>query len=462
MPMAQHTHLPRALRDRETQGGQKCQTVWSAVRAGAVAAARWVALGCVTTGMAAAASAAPQAAWVLPAGQETAVLGALGDETPLAGCRRQDVRIAATAIEVVWRCADGLQHSRLVYSRESPAGVALAADSTVTAALREALAARLAAAPVAVQWQMPAAAVQPSGGAAAPAAASLPSTATRVAAPLAAAATPATGHGWPAAVEQLYNETEALLRNGRTWTRLDALRAAAAQVPDSLILGRLVVAAAERVGQPDGPAWVDGLLAQSDSQRADPVLQFVAGVAVHYRGHTRGTSLQAKQADYRHCIARLERVRDTYAHNARLWLYLAVSYLRTGQHLAAREAIDRSVAADAGSDADVYYCRAEVWHRVDTRRALADIARYQQLMASNRARGAWSAPGKEERVARMRAVLQDVVDGRAQLPPPDQDLFDPLLQLELREPPSPWPKVVGAMALLAGVAAAVMRRRRSR
>lgn len=390
-------------------------------------------------------------AWVLPPGQEQAVLGILGGGAPLGGCVVDDVGIRASSIEVRWRCPTGTQQARLVRSTVLASGVQLADDATLTAPLRQALGDRLSAAAAQVVWS--------AGGTASPAAAPADVAHAATEARANAGAAPQ-GNGWPAEVEALYHETEALLREGRTWTRLDALRGAAARVPDSLILGRLVVAAAERVGQPDGPTWVDRMLAESDAHRDDPVLQFVAGVSVHYRGHTRGTTLAAKRADYRDCIARLERVRTVYAHNARLWLYLAVSYLRTGQDAKARDAIDRSVAADAGSDADVYYCRAEVWHRSDPRRALADIGRYQQLMASNRARGAWSAPGKEERVARMRAVLQDVVDGRGRLPPADQDLFDPLLQPRIHDPPSHWPRLAALAVAAAGLLAVVAWRRR--
>ncbi len=394
-------------------------------------------------------AATANAEWVLPAGQEATVRSLLGQGAPVAGCTLERAEIAATAVVSHWRCAEvAAEVAAVVTLRRDPAaagGVAVDAPAA-PAALRDALQKAAADQGSALKW-----AEQAPAPAAATATQPEPK---RLAHP-----------DWPAGVEALYDETELMMRDGQTWQRIDRLMEAARQEPDSLVLGRLVVAAAERVGQADGPAWVDDLLARSDAQPLDTVLQFTAGVAVHYRGHTRGATLAAKRADYERAIVRLERVKQKYDHNARLWLYLAVSYLRTGRQPEARQAIDRAVAVDPGSDADVYYCRAEVWHRADPKRALADIERYQSQMKLNRAAGAWSGPGKEERVEAMRQYIQRVVDGKAQLPSAQEDLFDPLRPAAAREAmepqPSPWLLWGGGLALVALVLAVFGWRRRN-
>jgi len=182
------------------------------------------------------------------------------------------------------------------------------------------------------------------------------------------------------------------------------------------------------VSQPDGIAWVDERMRQADAHPEDLISQFVTGVAVHYRGHGRGESREAKVADYERALHFLERVKDAYASSPRLWIYLAVSYLRTGRQAEAEAAIENAVAHDDGGDADIYYCRAEVWHRKDPRKALADIERYQATMRRNKAGGAWAAPEKEGRVEAMRQTVARVASGEASWNQGEGefDLFDPV------------------------------------
>jgi len=199
--------------------------------------------------------------------------------------------------------------------------------------------------------------------------------------------------------------------------------------PHGLLVGRLVVAAARLAHGPKGNARVDRLLRDADDNRDDKLKQFLAGVAVHYRGHGQATTRAAKRADYERAIRYLQRARPDLDHAPRLWIYLSVSYLRTGKQEAAEDAIDRAAKADGGEDADVYYCAAEVYHRKDPARAIKDIDRYLAIMKDNLAKGAYSAPEKEAGVRRMRDRLLAAVDGKQPLS--DEELFDPIAETSL-------------------------------
>lgn len=195
--------------------------------------------------------------------------------------------------------------------------------------------------------------------------------------------------------------------------------------PHSLLIGRLVVAAARIAHGPEGPGRVDQLLADADKAPNDAIANFIAGVAAHYRGHGHGTSREAKSADYKRTIKHLERAKGELGHAPRLWIYLAISYHRTNQQELAKKAIAQAENAEKGEDADVYYCRAEVYHAEDPKRALSGINKYLEIMAANHAKGAYTAPHKEAAVIRMKAHLEEVVAGKAK--PMGFELFDPVV-----------------------------------
>lgn len=226
----------------------------------------------------------------------------------------------------------------------------------------------------------------------------------------------------------VYAETAQLMRDaevpGNAQRMFDLLVPVVREQRHPLLIGRLVVASAAIASSGGGERRVDVLIAHARRPQADDVDRFVAGVAAHYRGHLRGATQDAKKADYRRTIEFLEPLRVAFADAPRLWIYLAVSYARTGRHAEAADAIEKAVAADSGGDADVYYCRAEVWHRRDPARAVADIDRYIAIMARNKTHGAWSATGKEQRVREMRAELAAVASGTAQASA--VELFDPV------------------------------------
>ena len=234
--------------------------------------------------------------------------------------------------------------------------------------------------------------------------------------------------GMSASAARAYAKTDAMIRRleqpGVAESMLKLLVPVVRKQRHPLLVGRLVVAAAAVASGERGRERVDQLLADAVERPDDVVANFVAGGAVHYRGHVRATSRAEKSDNYRLAIRHLEPLREELKTAPRLWIYLAVSYLRTGRQADAEAAIERAIAADSGSDADVYYCRAEVHHRADPRAAMADIDRYIAIMSRNVQHGAWSAPEKEKKVLQMRAHLAAVAAGTAE--PSGLELFDPI------------------------------------
>ena len=255
---------------------------------------------------------------------------------------------------------------------------------------------------------------------------------------------------------EVYAQTGQMMRRmqepGVAVEMLDALVPVVRQHRHPLLVGRLVVAAAAVASSGEGRTRVDKLIAAAGEAPDDDIAAFVAGVAVHYRGHVRGASRATKSADYKRAITLLEPLKARLAASPRLWIYLAVSYLRTGRQAEAEDAIAHAVEVDSGGDADVYYCRAEVYHRKDPARALADINTYVSTMQHNRAHGAWSAPGKEQLVLQMREHFAAVAAGTSE--PGGVELFDPV-----RDPAPPPPNrllefawwIVGGAALIVAV-----------
>ena len=114
-----------------------------------------------------------------------------------------------------------------------------------------------------------------------------------------------------------------------------------------------------------------------------------------------------------------------------------------------------AVKTDIGSDADVFYSQAEIFHRTDPKRALKQLEQYRQLMRDNHARGGFSAPEKDARVGEMIARLRQAVAGQGV--PEDERLFDPV---KLSHGFPTWLALV--LAVLAGVAVGLVAIRLSR
>ncbi len=245
---------------------------------------------------------------------------------------------------------------------------------------------------------------------------------------------------------EIYAQTDVMMRQvgdeiGDKMMKL--LLPIARKEPHPLLIGRLVVAAARTAHGEQGIKRVDEMLAAAEANPDNALAQFIAGVAAHYRGHGHGKDRQAKSADYERTIKYLRRAEPTLGHAPRLWIYLAVSYVRTGQQQKAEDAIEQAKRAEKGEDADVHYCSAEVHHRTNPKKALEDIDRYIAIMAENRKKGAYTAPQKETAVLRMRAHLQQVIAGEAE--PAGLELFDPVAQASMV--PRGWGKWLLALIL---------------
>jgi len=228
-----------------------------------------------------------------------------------------------------------------------------------------------------------------------------------------------------AEAKALYDQTTPWMFEERYDDIYQAMFALARREPNGAVLGRLVFACAGLASDPKGGiARVDALLADADAHPDDPLKQFAAGVAVHYRGHQRALTAADKVRDYHLAGRHLEPGRDVYAHVSRLWLYLGISYYRTGRQAEAEAAIARAAQVDEGGDADIYYSRAEILHQVDLDAALKDLTRYQALMKEQLARGAYSAPHKEGRVQGMLDHLRRAK--RGEIPADASAWFDPV------------------------------------
>lgn len=259
----------------------------------------------------------------------------------------------------------------------------------------------------------------------------------------------------------VYAETELLMRQMGDHVGeqlMTMLLPLAREEPHSLLVGRLVVAAARIAHGPRGPGRVDELIALANAKPDDALANFIAGVAAHYRGHGHGQSRDAKSAEYELTIKHLLRAEKELGHAPRLWIYLAVSYYRTGRQTEAENAISRAETAEKGEDADVYYCSAEVYHQKAPAKALADIGKYIAIMNDNRKKGAYTAPHKEAAVKRMRTHLGKVIAGTEQ--PRGLELFDPVVTTPvLPRGMGVW--LLAALLLLAPGLVVVLLKRRS-
>ncbi|HAN31600.1 MAG TPA: hypothetical protein DCQ06_08400 [Myxococcales bacterium] len=221
-----------------------------------------------------------------------------------------------------------------------------------------------------------------------------------------------------------YQDSMRYVRSNDAIGLLTSMRKLARQDPHPLVIGRLVRGCANVAEGPDAHERVDALLQDADQNEDDPLRQLIAGVAVHYRGHHTGKRVDSKKADYRRALHYLGRTQGRFRHAARYWLYTAVSHYRLGSQAQAEEAIAMAVKTDIGSDADVFYSQAEIFHRTEPKRALKHLKQYRQLMKDNHARGGFSAPEKDARVGEMIARVEQAVAGK--LVPANERIFDPV------------------------------------
>lgn len=387
---------------------------------------------------------------VLPPEQETAVQAMLGAGGPVSDCQLQDARIERDVIQANYQCAAAenppltvkttWRHAAKAQPGDAMGGSWALSLQPAHPGLRDALITRAVAEGAKVLWQVPATEL-------ANAPTPLQGEAAAMRRPLSAEA------------QKAYDATHRLIEEGKADACIELLLPVVRADPHPLLMGRLVVASAGLASMGDGIARVDLLVAAADAHPDDSLAQFLGGVAVHYRGHLRAGSVEEKRRDYTTALRLLQRVAKEYADSPRLWIYTAVSHLRLGHQADAEQAIELAVRHDDGSDADVYYCRAEVWHRKDPAKALQDIARYQQIMVVNKEKGAFLNAKKEKRVEDMRQVIAKAHAEKHPLT--GEDLFDPILGAPPLQDKPMWPKVIAGTAALVLAARLWLRRRKS-
>lgn len=200
----------------------------------------------------------------------------------------------------------------------------------------------------------------------------------------------------------------------------------------------------------------------ADDAPTDPLKQFLAGVALHYYGHRGAQTREEKHKYYRDAIPYLERARVAFPNEARVFIYLAVSHFRLGHQKEAEEAIERAVVLGE-HDADAYYCRGEVFQRVNLPRAIEDVKKYIAVTEPvAREMPGFVSPEKQKRVAEMLRHLEAFQAG-TETP---TDLFDPLPDRHAEN--EPWGResdltgpILGGLAVLAaGVGFWLWRRKR--
>jgi len=191
--------------------------------------------------------------------------------------------------------------------------------------------------------------------------------------------------------------------------------------PDHGVMGMVVASLASTAPE---RATVDRLAAEADKKQDDPLAQFVAGVAAHYCGHLRAPTREAKAELYRMTIKYLSRARPRFDGEPRLYVYLGVSNFRLGNQAEAEKLIEQATPL-ATNDPDVYYCRAEIFQRVNTARSVEDIKRYLDMVGKLHAQGVPINDAKQARVERMLQSLTAVAQGKMEAPK-DDELFDPL------------------------------------
>lgn len=168
-------------------------------------------------------------------------------------------------------------------------------------------------------------------------------------------------------------------------------------------------------------AEVAEYVAAAEAAPDDLLRQYVAGVAAHYSSHYIAKTVEEKRRLYETCIRFLDKTRPTLDFEPRVFIYLAVSHYRLGNQVEAEALIDKAVAI-AEHDPDAYYCRAEIFHRTEVERSLADLEMYLVMTRKFAKAGGWAADEKIQRVETMRDYLKRVQAGEDTL----TEIFDPL------------------------------------
>ena len=115
------------------------------------------------------------------------------------------------------------------------------------------------------------------------------------------------------------------------------------------------------------PGALEEQVALADADPDDLLLQFEAGVMLHYH------------RDYDESTEYLHRARDRWSDDPRILLYIAMNSYRAGHYEQAREEIDYAVERSSHVDADLYYCTAVIYRNTDLDFAIQNLERYIPL-----------------------------------------------------------------------------------
>ena len=346
---------------------------------------------------------------VIPPGEERHLTDLLGGSDRIAGCAVDSATVERTSVRVHYLCGTDpaidieLHHpSDGANALATTERFAIVPRGTVPAAFGEALVARIRERESAFHWIS---AEAPGLGVPSDAPSTVPSDTSALS---------------PEQSER-YLQGVRLIRANRNREAFDIFYPLSREVPGHGVLGMLVSTVATSLAD---RASVDRLTQVADANPADTLAQFVAGVSVHYHGHHDGRSLAEKRAAYARAITYLNRTLPTYSFEPRVFLYLAISHFRLGHQAEAQRLIEQAIPL-ATNDPDVFYCRGEIYQRVDVHRAIGDIQHYLEMVDQLHRQGVPINQAKHQRVQRMLASLQAVAHGTATLPP-DDALFDPI------------------------------------
>lgn len=407
----------------------------------------------VVLGVPAVGSADEPPSFVFPAGREEILGRMLGRGEALPdGCRLGGIRIDARSARAEYACSAGRTAVlELVHPSASTSAVAITPQfaivdrgSGAAAALVQAIESRVRREMASWTWQTAGAAATPE----------VPPPPPQPVAPAEPEFTPDQ--------QAAYDAAERLLKDGRAQEAFDRLKELARTNPSPSVLGLLVASAAAITDRPE--KW-EAAVADAEGNPTDPLANFIAGVSLHYFAHNWAYSRAEKTGYYSRAIQYLKRSLPAYEASPRVWIYLSVSYFRTGRQAEAEEAIEKAIAAAGQTrDADAWYCRGEIRHVKDPAGAVADLETYQRMMGENADQGAIHSASKDQRVQRMKERLERMAKG---LEPPDEDdMFDPPAGRgsALLRRYATWIQVGGTLLLVAGVVALALwlRRRKAR
>lgn len=389
--------------------------------------------------------AAQDEAWVIPPGQDGVVLQMIGRE--VAGCTASNISVAADHVAVTFSCEGVERPLRLVHRDAAEEGArrtenfGIAGDAPE--ALLDALVRQISEHEADFRW------VRPTEG---------------------ERTFPTLGPGEVPSGPQGSSEREAAYAAGLELYRaedydaaLEAYMELAHEDPHGGVLGMVVASLAS--GHPSR-LRVDDLAQAADASDGDEahraLANFMAGVGAHYYAHQSGRDEAEKRRYYERAIEYLERIRPVYDFEPRLFIYLAVSHFRLGEQAPAEALIEQAV--ELGSeDPDAFYCRAEIFQRVNIERSIEDLERYLEMTDALRDRGAVGSDEKRQRVREMLEHLRAVQRGERD----PTELFDPIgagavAVTDAGASPTTFALAALAIALLAGIGWWIAARRKRR